>query len=1243
MKISKRDKKLLAKLSAKYNLIFKPKSKIKQIIDNSEKEIKLTSKNYTEMLTEITKMKKDITKLINHKQHTNKDMYQADIHIMGYKLLKSGILKEYVTDDQTFLNIQSKALVAFGKNGDYKINSNEYINFMNLLLNSNSESDMELYTNLKHLESAMSKVRILNYKKVKNLQNKQNFADRILTNIAEQYISSNFITYGIKQDCNDINNLLINKNNYKLDYVKNNHVNNSCYFNTIIDVFKKSFDNYHAKHCKSKFKLTKESLYKILFNKDYNNEEVPLTINQSLPFLNTYSLGLEVFDVNYKLLYEVKHEKYHSHIKPSIMRIIYHNNHTYQPTEINSLIQYYNKQDFESMIFVHGDYLIQDYSKKQDSILINTFDELLDTIKFANSKKSYYNIIYNGCLNKLYEDFFLKNGYSPKISVGKIGLQITSILLDNLTCNNKSLFFRITSPGSVMGNIIEFPSKQYLDLYDSSYNNLYKYYINKRNLTYYNEDILHFFNTLKIEIATGKVIDVDVQGIAKYCALDFNKFYASILINNKYLPVVSYFEKPRKYDNHIIQDYYLYQIELTDDFFNRTNNLYNIFNNNNTMIYGKNLKQLTLQYTIHQYIKTIIHKNHGADIIKDLLTNDSELIMDHRKSLINVMIGKLGKKYNKKAYCQSYKNKNDVLQVQSEYGGTIYGKNNIYYHVVKKQKELNNGYLPIHTLIYDDAQMQLFNLTKELNTLKLPIIGYKTDAIFFHKCDSEKVSHLISDENKIGGLKLDCNSLCINKLITQNNTDYSARSLIKEYKKINKIVIDDEYNENELLSKITPNTIVIGCGGSGKSTNSIKWAIKNYDKNKILVVCPYNSQCIKIKKEFAVHSITFHSLTGMKINDDDKYSEYDIENYDIIIYDEIYLYNHRKLIKLYQYMQTHNDKHFIATGDSNQLEAIDDIITNEVKHEYVLSMFNSLIQLYINKRIQSSQLKQLDEIKKALFEGVNIQQIIKQYFKNSIIDINTVNTLNIKKACTYYNTSCETINKFIHHYVNKEQTKYIKVDGIKYVYGQYLVARKTLKFDENKIVCNNTYKLTFQTKSLCYLTDLISPTIKHEIKADKLNKYFKLPYANTVHSLQGNSINEKYVICDYTSKYVDAKWLYVAISRCTDLNNIYFLKTQLYNFNEEEVLTKLINGYKLQDFNAKHTFNASNYVIIKWILNKYINNKNCKYCTTPMSIEHGYIHQLSVNRLDNSKAHIISNCELICKHCNITLKTDTWD
>ena len=87
----------------------------------------------------------------------------------------------------------------------------------------------------------------------------------------------------------------------------------------------------------------------------------------------------------------------------------------------------------------------------------------------------------------------------------------------------------------------------------------------------------------------------------------------------------------------------------------------------------------------------------------------------------------------------------------------------------------------------------------------------------------------------------------------------------------------------------------------------------------------------------------------------------------------------------------------------------------------------------------------------------------------------------------------------------------------------------------------------------------------------------------------------------------------------------------------------MINGYKLQDFNAKCTFNAGDYVTIKWILNKYINNKNCKYCTTPMSIEHGYIHQLSVNRLDNSKAHIISNCELICKHCNITLKTDTWN
>ena len=80
-----------------------------------------------------------------------------------------------------------------------------------------------------------------------------------------------------------------------------------------------------------------------------------------------------------------------------------------------------------------------------------------------------------------------------------------------------------------------------------------------------------------------------------------------------------------------------------------------------------------------------------------------------------------------------------------------------------------------------------------------------------------------------------------------------------------------------------------------------------------------------------------------------------------------------------------------------------------------------------------------------------------------------------------------------------------------------------------------------------------------------------MPYANTCDSVQGLSIDNKITIFDCKTPYVDRYFIWRALTRSTDLNNV-----QIYEHSKEEVMSlkrswvrlyfnQKIQGYKQQD------------------------------------------------------------------------------
>jgi hypothetical protein len=80
------------------------------------------------------------------------------------------------------------------------------------------------------------------------------------------------------------------------------------------------------------------------------------------------------------------------------------------------------------------------------------------------------------------------------------------------------------------------------------------------------------------------------------------------------VPIFSLFNYPKAYDNQEINDFYIYLIEIKDE-----NNY--IFSDKYTIIYGYNLKQINIDYSIIQYLEYTYTENINTTEILDEIYN----------------------------------------------------------------------------------------------------------------------------------------------------------------------------------------------------------------------------------------------------------------------------------------------------------------------------------------------------------------------------------------------------------------------------------------------------------------------------------------------------------------------------------------------------------------------------------------------------------------------------------------------
>jgi hypothetical protein len=150
---------------------------------------------------------------------------------------------------------------------------------------------------------------------------------------------------------------------------------------------------------------------------------------------------------------------------------------------------------------------------------------------------------------------------------------------------------------------------------------------------------------------------------------------------------------------------------------------------------------------------------------------------------------------------------------------------------------------------------------------------------------------------------------------------------------------------------------------------------------------------------------------------------------------------------------------------------------------------------------------------------------------------------------------------------------------------------------------------------------------------------FILKYAYTCDSCQGMSIDEKFII-DLTELWLhgNTKWLYTAITRCTDLDNIILFDCPKTTNQIKSQINYIINSnirghaeYDLKRF-GKFLSDPSQYIDNAWFWNKLMNS-NCRICGEGFDVESSN-ECFSANRLNNNIGHLKVNSELLHRICN---------
>ena len=323
------------------------------------------------------------------------------------------------------------------------------------------------------------------------------------------------------------------------------HLHQSCLLKRIFHTYRESYNRYFSARkdsVLSQKRLTIPNIVKTCLGREYiEGEEIPLTPEQAIKWFEANHVGIEFYNnADNRLLLKYHPEKFHSNIKPNIMRVIYHSEHVERIHELASFEHKCTNMDKEAPKLSDNYSCEPRSSAEKERIrrtqLANSEIKILDIIKNEclkieeKEKFRMLEIVYNNDIKELLKSL-LENGYTPNIET-QSGVTINRIMLRNLQYKQCKLNVVIRIPVTTKGDTqykVE-NIEEYID-FCKIQNEFESLLINRRNLSTLSPSVQDAFDKYGTKIHYGKVANIDMNKIPMgdvFC-LDEVKCYTSCL------------------------------------------------------------------------------------------------------------------------------------------------------------------------------------------------------------------------------------------------------------------------------------------------------------------------------------------------------------------------------------------------------------------------------------------------------------------------------------------------------------------------------------------------------------------------------------------------------------------------------------------------------------------------------------------------------------------------------------------
>ena len=507
------------------------------------------------------------------------------------------------------------------------------------------------------------------------------------------------------------------------------------------------------------------------------------------------------------------------------------------------------------------------------------------------------------------------------------------------------------------------------------------------------------------------------------------------------------------------------------------------------------------------------------------------------KTMLNPFIGNLGKTHTSvgktkwttsmdHAFSTMFQSSDNEEFVFSEYhkDKQVYKISNV------RIQELENIQLLIQRQVVQTGWLKVYELIKQLGG---DLVAVKTDCVIIENPIEENIN--VSNER--GGYKYETiTEASLRRTFDTTGNVKTEKQFDMALKKLTQVNIDDEYDTQDIVNKIIEckNVFLSGRAGCGKSyiTNKLIEALDERGIKYKIGAPTHVAKRILGDKSKTVHQLFGHDILG-------KVHTVKFAGNETLIIDEVSMVNMsfwRELIKL---RRKYPNMSFILCGDFNQLPPVEEEHIDIYNSEFFRDIVDYEINLKVNKRCTEDGVKHFN----MMTQAINGDTLVHEF---------PVDNGDITKHLCYTNKTRKQINRrlMLKYKKDKDSIRF----GINRFHSRTRGKAQTLHmYSGLPIIC----KKNFLGKGGLHLINgdqlIVKEVSKTEIKAEKVfdQEIVNIPvnedfaydfypaYALTIHSCQGQTINDKYCLHE-TERYTN-KMLYVALSRTTDLNLIHLV------------------------------------------------------------------------------------------------------